>query len=104
MRNNCIAVFLLICGLFQQSLEAFSYTMNPEFSTWVGCISHHEAKEILNYRLNNRENEPITVESSIDLNRTKKPIMLTSEGLCIDSSDKLLATWKEIQEIADKGY
>lgn len=89
--------FLLLITLVR------AFKINPEFSTWVGCISHHEAKEILNFRTKVDITKDLSISSSIDLNMSQKPIILTSEGLCITSSDTLLATWDELKDIADKG-
>ena len=80
-----------------------AFKINPEFSTWVGCISHHEAKEILNFRTKVDITKDLSISSSIDLNMSQKPIILTSEGLCITSAETLLATWDELKDIADKG-
>lgn len=79
-----------------------SFTVNPEFSTWVGCISHHEAKNILSFR---SKTDPVEVSltASTDLSMSQKPIILTSEGLCVTSSENLLATWDELTDIANKG-
>jgi predicted methyltransferase len=79
------------------------FQINPEFSTWVGCISHHEAKEILSFRTKTEITNDILVSASIDLNLSQKPIILTSEGLCVSSSETLLATWDELKDIVNKG-
>ena len=79
------------------------FQINPEFSSWVGCISHHEAKQILDLRGKQDVSKSISVTSSIDLNLTQKPVILTSEGLCITSTDTLLATWDELEGIVAKG-
>jgi hypothetical protein len=82
-----------------------SFQLNPEFSSWIGCISHHEAKEIISFRPKGDIDTPISLISSIDLNLTKIPLLLTSNGISIHSTDgdTLLATWDELQDIADKG-
>ena len=89
--------------------------VNPEFLSWSGCISYHEARDIINMKPKNVEElskAPISAELSLDLNLSKTNVKLTHEGLCTSSSsssnnndnseDTLLATWEELEMIADK--
>lgn len=65
---------------------------------YAGCISHHEAKELLALRTQHMNTE---ISYSIDLNRSKVGLHLSPEGICTQQSN-LIATWDELQSIAKK--
>jgi len=76
-----------------------SSILNTEFNNWIGCISYHEIKPILDIKnkvlTSHHEIELIT---SIDLGLSKSKIYLDSDGLHSDKKD-LLVTWDELEEI-----
>jgi hypothetical protein len=99
MYRNQIFLFY-ICVLFPLIL---GFQVSPEFTTWVGCISRHEAKAILGFLPKNELLSDLSITSSIDLSQSQSPLILTTEGLCVNSRDTLLATYEELKEIANKG-
>jgi predicted methyltransferase len=95
-------VFCIVTSSFTTSLKL---KINKELLSWTGCISYHEAKDLLVLRPQNIETlatSPINMVSSIDLGLSTQPILLTDEGLCTTDKDKLLATWAELEMIVEK--
>lgn len=70
----------------------------------AGCISHHEARTILLARKNSIKGQIIPIfKSSIDMQKSFQPIYLLDEGIALsEDTDKLLITWEELSDIADK--
>jgi predicted methyltransferase len=75
----------------------FSFTLKTD---WIGCISHHEAKEFLKYP---KKNWDSFVSESIDLGLSKSNVYLSSKGISRGSTSPVLATWKDIEKIVKKG-
>ncbi len=71
-----------------------------DWTNWLGCISHHEAKEILSYQSKISTNPSIT--ASIDLGFSKKTIYLSKGGIALEPNGSLLADWKDLKDIASK--
>lgn len=96
----CLFVFCIVT-----STSSLKLKINSEFLSWTGCISYHEAKDLLSLRPADVETlatSPIHMVASIDLSLSTQPIILTDEGLCTSSKDKLLATWAELEQIVEK--
>lgn len=80
-----------------------SYQPNVEWLSWKGCISHHEAQHLLQLRTLHSTSLPKTMTSSIDLGMSQSLLNLDTKGISIaEPAGDLLATWEEIQEIAEK--
>lgn len=91
---------LLICMTLLDKLQ--SYTINSEFSNWIGCISYHEIKPILDYKGKVlTSHQPVEFMTSIDLGLSVSKIYLDSEGLHSEKKE-LLATWTELETIYEK--
>ncbi|KAJ1407977.1 S-adenosyl-L-methionine-dependent methyltransferase, partial [Ochromonadaceae sp. CCMP2298] len=97
MWHSCIILSILLgCAL-----RCSTFTLNPEFQGWVGCISHHEVKPILAQK-KLAAKEPVQLQCSIDLGMTETTLLLDKEGVSLNGVDRL-ATWKELEKIAKRG-
>lgn len=68
----------------------------------MGCISYHEAKELLDIKNTMTSAFPAReLDISLDLGRTKTVVHLTEEGVAIDRNN-LVMTWDEVKSIAKK--
>lgn len=65
---------------------------------WFGCLSHHEANELLALR---KENMGRKIEFSLDLGASYRDIFLGEEGVLTDENT-LILTWEEVRTIAKK--
>jgi len=99
MRRLLFHLPLLV--LFGTSSSTKLLKVPTEYLSWAGCISYHEARDLLAMR--SSVPLPLETEASIDLALSKTRIKLTADGLCtVHDEDRLLATWDELQMIADK--
>lgn len=76
--------------------------MNTEFNNWIGCISYHEIKPILEHK--NKvltSHQSVEFITSIDLGLSKTKIFLDSDGLHSEKKE-LLVTWDELESIYNK--
>jgi predicted methyltransferase len=98
----CVAI---ICNLSIQVVETFCIksVLSPDWFSWAGCISHHEAQALLELqaKCDFKAQPAYKVTSSIDLSFSQIPLILTEEGVSTHNS-KLLATWTEMKDIAKK--
>mmetsp|Transcript_10203 Transcript_10203/g.16746 ORF Transcript_10203/g.16746 Transcript_10203/m.16746 type:complete len:359 (-) Transcript_10203:120-1196(-) len=97
-----LSTYLKIVFLTAFVFTVRTFTLNPEFQGWVGCISHHEIKPMLAHKTSAKKST-VELECSIDLGMSKKLIYLDEMGISLkkDSKDHL-ATWKELEKIAKK--
>jgi hypothetical protein len=79
-----------------------SKLINTELNNWIGCISYHEIKPILEYK--NKvltSHQSVEFITSIDLGLSKTKIFLDSDGLHSEKKE-LLVTWDELESIYNK--
>lgn len=76
--------------------------LSAEMQSWCGCISHHEAQQLLSFqRACEQSTEAVSIQSSIDLSRSTTSLLGTVTGIA-NSNNDILATWNELQSIAKK--
>ena len=84
------------------SSSSSSKMINTEFNNWIGCISYHEIKPILEYKSKVlTSHQSIEFITSIDLGLSKTKIYLDSDGLHSNKKE-LLVTWDELESIYNK--
>lgn len=92
-----ILLFLLILP------QNTSYKLNPDWLKWKGCISHHEALQLLHLKDMHQTHLPQNVLASVDLGLSKQLIQIDREGISMGTpKGDLLATWDELNDIAEK--
>ena len=80
-----------------------SFKLSPESRSWIGCISHHEALDIISCYDKNFKGKSIEYIGSIDLNFSKIRLLLTEEGINTNEENpKLISTWDELKLICSK--
>lgn len=73
-------------------------TYSTGFEPWVGVVGQIEARQLLKAR----ESIPTSVSLSIDMGRSETALALDEEGVRLQSTLALLATWDEVKKVAKK--
>lgn len=88
--------------LVKVAVISFAFQLPLEFQGWVGCLSHYEARDILNFKDAAMKN-PLERTLSIDLGYSLTDVYLSEKGLFAASDkQKLLASWDELEDIAER--
>lgn len=91
---KCVCIISYIFALSICFSCIFSYQTD-----WIGCISHHEAKELL--KLGKKERNK-TVMESINLGLSKQSIFLSDSGISLTPTSRVILSWKQIEKIFKK--
>ena len=83
--------------------------LDEEWAPAVGCISHHEALELLQLRQHTSEassssHPPVMCTGvSLDLGKSESAVWVTPQGISLEEDPTLMvATWEELQEIVQR--
>jgi len=94
-------MFLLCLFLCISAALAFEFHVDPEWTAWKGCISHHEAKVLMQAKqqyLVDPAASTVAIKASIDLSKSIEELIINSEGVH-NKNNELLITWQELDDI-----
>jgi len=77
------------------------WTYSTGFEPWVGVVGKIEAQQLLNFR-EQSEQLPTPYSMSIDMGRSETNLIIDEEGVKLQSTSALLATWDDVKKIAKK--
>ena len=94
-----------VCVLLLLSVvAAFDFRVEPDWVSWKGCISHHEAKLLVQAKqtyLVDSAGSKVSIKASIDLSKSIEELLISNEGVHTVNNE-LLVTWQELEDICNE--